>query len=663
MPLIEVKNLTFKYKNAIQPIINKLSLSIGPGEFVSIQGPSGSGKSTLLYLLAGFLHPNSGEVKFADLNLAKINDLKTAALRNEKMGFIFQHFHLLPRKSVLENILLPTNYPVETEQGSDSRDRAIELCEKLGLSDKIHDSPNKLSGGQQQRVAIARALLKKPRVLFADEPTGNLDSKTGQEIFKILEELTGEGISVVIITHDQALAARTKRRIQMRDGEIVSDDGQKKDTSVTAESQKSPRQVDFFLQLSRVLKVSWGELQRNRSRSFLTLLGIMFGVAAVSSMVTLGDYTKKNILKSYQDMGVNTFGLNGYPNYIVSASGKNSVFTGFQPTTDMKTTLKVFPQIAKWTPLLGGIPVMPIFGGKYLESAPAWGVNENALPIMQKELALGRNFHPLQIEQNRAVCIIGSDIKRQLFRHMSPINEWLLVRNNDRSYSCQIIGVLKPLQSSGGNEMENKSIYIPYGFYGIQASYWWEMELHQLLFEARPGTNIEKLSRAVANFFRMKYGETGEFYESTNAVMLSQMRKFLTLFTILLLFVSGLSLIVGCIGVSNMMTVSVSDRVSELGLRKAVGATNQSLRLQILCESSILCFVAGVIGILVGFVFQQTAIYGACKLFPKLPYTWEFNGVAALLAVGATFLSGYISGIGAAKKVEQLSVAEVLRSE
>ncbi len=144
---------------------------------------------------------------------------------------------------------------------------------------------------------------------------------------------------------------------------------------------------------------------------------------------------------------------------------------------------------------------------------------------------------------------------------------------------------------------------------------------------------------------------------------IAQMKKFLSLFTTLLLFVATLALVVGCIGVSNMMTVSVTERISEFGVRKALGATNRSLRLQILCESSILCLFAGCAGVAMGFLFQQTAIYAASKLFPKLPYSWEFNLWAVVLAMVATFFSGYISGLSAAKKVESLSVAEVLRSE
>lgn len=663
--VVEVDDLSFSYDPAKVEILKNLSLSIKPGEFVSVQGPSGSGKSTLLYLLAGFLSPTKGKVYFDAKDFASLSHLETAELRNQRMGFIFQHFHLLPRKSVLENILLPDDYPIEVESANSSRERAIELCERLGIGDKLDVPPNKLSGGQQQRVAIARALLRKPKILFADEPTGNLDSKTGLEIFNELERLTKEGIAVVIITHDKNLAAKTSRRIEMRDGEIVADQSTGEPPEPRDNSgELRRRKIPFGEQLKRLLGVAKGELQRNRSRSALTLLGILFGVAAVSSMVSLGEYTKRNLLKSYIDMGVNTFGVVGSPDWRRGFKAKTAVYQGFQHKADIEPLLKVFPQIKRWSPALGGSTVQPIFGGRYLESAIAWGVNESAVHIAKIDLIMGKNFHPLQIEQGRAVCIIGSEIYRQLFGHLYPINQWLMAKYDDLLFSCQVIGVMKPSGRSGEDaDADNKRIYLPYPYFMANAQNWWDATLHHILFEAHPGVNMERLSKAVVNFFKIKYGKTGFFYDSTNAVLISQMSKFILLFSILLFFVSTLSLIVGCIGVSNMMTVSVTERISEFGLRKAVGATNRSLRLQILCESTILCSIAGLAGVAMGFMFQQITIYGAHKMFPKLPYSWEFNIWAVLLALFATFLSGYISGLSAARKVEHLSVAEVLRSE
>lgn len=670
MSLVEARELTFSYRGSAQTVVKNLSLKIERGEFLSIQGPSGSGKSTLLYLLAGFLRPSGGHIFFDGQDLNSLDQEDTAIFRNRHMGFIFQQFHLMARKTVLENVLLSDLYPVEMERGAGEahREEAILLLQRLGLGDKMNVSPNQLSGGQQQRVAIARALLHRPQVLFADEPTGNLDSKTGAEIFKILEELAGEGITVVLITHDEHLAQKTGRRIEMRDGEIVADE--RKRPIVRKERDEKPKAWSLsppMRQMWKLTKIAWGELQRNRSRSILTLLGILFGVAAVSSMISLGDFTKRNMIRSYQEMGVNTFGVNGYENWMTDAKAKSAVFQGFQSHGDIDTLFRVFPDLNSWTPLFGsntagGIQV--IYGGKYLDGASLTGMNEDGLRLMRLSLASGRNFHALQVDEARSVCLIGSDIRRQLFEHRSPLNEWITIRLDERYFSCQVIGALKPIETAGSEAAyKNKQVYVPAPFFVMQATFWYNAALHSFLLESKPGVDIEKISKGVVKFFKNKYGDSGEFYESTNAAMISQMRKFLTLFTILLLFVATLSLVVGCIGVSNMMTVSVSERLSEFGLRKALGATDGSLRLQILYESSILCLFAGAAGVLTGFIFQQMAIYAASKLFPKLQYSWEFNFWAIAIAMAATFLAGYISGLSAAEKVERLSVAEVLRSE
>ncbi len=396
------------------------------------------------------------------------------------MGFIFQQFHLLPRKSVLENVLLSEVYPVElASRGEDWTERAKQLLTRLGLGDNLMFRPNKSSpGGQQQRVAMARALLQSPQVLFADEPTGNLDSKTGQEIFRILEELSKDGITVVLITHDEHLARRTARRIEMIDGEIISDE---KKALPAAPSGFRPKlkssRTPFFQQLGRIAKIAMGELHRNRSRSVLTLLGILFGVAAVSSMVSLGEYTKRNVLKSYQEMGVNTFGLNGYPNFSLYSTKPQMFFQGFQRDSDIGTLLKIFPELKRWSPIFGGnMGVQIIYGGKYIDSGSFFGINENGLGLMQREIAIGKNFHPLQVDQSRSVCVIGSEVQKQLFRKGWPLGEWLLIRYEDRFFSCQIIGVLKPSSSGTESEYKNKSVYVPDGFFIQQVTYWWDAD-------------------------------------------------------------------------------------------------------------------------------------------------------------------------------------------
>lgn len=199
-----------------------VDLGVGAGEFVAITGPSGSGKSSLLNLLGCLDRPSSGHYRLDGEAVATLDDERVSDLRSRKIGFVFQSFFLLPRLTVLENVLLPLRYARAADPGAAGRAR--QLLERVGLSDRLGHRPNELSGGQQQRAAIARALIRQPRLLLADEPTGNLDSKSTADVLKLFEELHGEGQTIVLVTHDADVAARAPRHVRLRDGRIEGDD-------------------------------------------------------------------------------------------------------------------------------------------------------------------------------------------------------------------------------------------------------------------------------------------------------------------------------------------------------------------------------------------------------------------------------------------------------
>lgn len=204
--------------------LSKISLRIETGELVALTGPSGSGKSTLMYILGLLDRPSSGQYLLDDHPTEELSEDERADLRNQKIGFVFQSFHLLSRATALRNVQMPLVYQRGVlHSAREIEQRAVASLARVGLQDRMHHQPNELSGGQRQRVAIARALVNNPRLLLADEPTGNLDSRTGNDILELFSALNREGVTIVIVTHDPALAARCRRKIRLVDGQIVED--------------------------------------------------------------------------------------------------------------------------------------------------------------------------------------------------------------------------------------------------------------------------------------------------------------------------------------------------------------------------------------------------------------------------------------------------------
>lgn len=671
-PYLRLENVNFSYKLQEQtvPALRGISLDVKQGEMVAIQGPSGSGKSTLLYLLGCMLKPDSGRIIVMGQDIGELSEVELAYFRNRKIGFVFQQFHLLPGTSVLGNILLPTIYPLEDplppgESPADLEKRATELATRLGLGQRLDHGPQQLSGGQQQRVAIARALIRDAPLILADEPTGNLDSKTSTEILQLLRELNREGKTVVIITHDPEVAAACDRVIWVRDGKVQ---GQQETTPAAAlepQEEMHLRRLNWWTLIRESAPRAWHNLQRNALRSFLTMLGVVVGVASVLSMLTLGSFTKEKILQSYATLGVNTLVFQAYPNWRLRAVDQPANrFSSLNLARDVFPLTSVFPEVKRFSPLYESYNHSAVYGGRSVENeVSVMGVNEDAFPITRRQLAMGSPIRSFHVKNQSSVCVIGFGLAQRLFQRRNPLGETLQIAVEESTFSCKVIGVSKPERGRSRRGDPDMQVYVPYTYFATLPIYWWYQQLHNLLIEVNPTHDVETAGQKVQGFFEHKYGKSGDFRASSDSVLVAQMKRFLNLFTLLLVSIAALSLLVGGMGITNMMLVSVSERFREIGLRKAMGASDSAIRQLFFAESLLLCGAAGVIGVVIGFVSYQTLIFLGSKFIKDLQFEWVFNPWAFGISLAAILITGVLSGLGPALRAEKLQVIEALRSE
>lgn len=671
MNMIKIKNLHFSYKTTdIEvPIFKNFSLEIKKGDFIAIKGPSGSGKSTLLYLIAGLLAFDSGEVLVEDKDVSKLSDLDLSILRNKRLSFIFQQFHLLPKASVIENIMLPRMYPVEEVKKELSKSLTGEqIAQRLGIGERLDHMPSQLSGGQQQRVAIARALINDPQILLADEPTGNLDSRSTAQIIEILQELHSEGKTIILITHDDEVAQVASKIYQLRDGKLVEDLGGTEQSISELESIKVNKSETIDTSISNYLKMFPLVLQnafRNKSRSILTMLGITVGVAAVCSMITLGNFTKRRILDSYADLGVNTIMFRGYPNWDIKATDDFPLkYQFFDWNKEILPLKKIFTDIKLISPSMSSWDATVSFAGKSIEKEPRlMGVSSDGLTVQGRRLIAGKGISSLNVDRKHSVCVIGHEVAKRLFVAISAIGQIIHISQNSSTFACKVIGVLEAKTSNKDWEKPNLQVFVPFTVFQSVSESWWSSQIMQMTIQLSARADVEKVGHAIRSFFENKYGTSGRFRVDSDSILIAQMKKFLTLFSILLTAIAIVTLCVGGIGIANMMLVSVSERLKEIGIRKSVGATHKSIRYQFLLESILLCSFAGLVGIVVGIVTYQSAIYGASELIEKLDYEWVFDWFAITLSLISIIIVGVISGIVPAIKAEKLQVIDALRSE
>ena len=658
--IVEIRDLYFKYEQLKAPLFQSFNMNIERGDFVVIDGISGSGKSTLLYLIAGFLQFQKGQIFINELPINRLKDLDLSVLRNRCIGFVFQEFYLLPQLTALENILLPTFYTIENKKSDYFKDRAKNLADQLGIGDCLLYKPSQLSGGQSQRVAIARALINDPDILLIDEPTGNLDATSTGQVLELLHKLHLQGKSIVLVTHEKDIAS--SKALTLKDGQLISQKTKDNFNKLPLpypknfKGETSLKARRFF---QRTFLLSLKNISQNKMRSLLTMLGVVIGVATLFSMITLGNFTKSKLLDDY--VRANTFTLIGEYNWPKTADKVNIPFQSFDWETELLYLKQKLPDIHRISPYLIDRGLTVIFAGRSIENTPTLiGVSEEGLDIVGRHLLAGADINVHHVEGRHSVCVIGFEVGRRLFSNVSPIGQMLYLSKRDyNTFSCRVIGLLDD-KTSNDSSHPNLEVYIPFTNFQMFSSVS-GAQIKRVAVQVKDGRDVEKVKQIVQNFFESKY--EGVFSVGSDDLLLDQLKKFLILFSVLLGVVALVSLLIGGMSIANMMLITVSERFKEIGIRKAIGATNSSIRNQFLLESIILCGVAGVIGIILGMCIYQSAIYGASQFIDDLEFQWVFDSIAFLLSFISILLVGILSGLFPAIRAEKLQVIDILRSK
>ena len=459
--VIRVENVTRTYHVGDVDIhaLRGVSLIVERGEFIAIMGSSGSGKSTLMSILGCLDRPSSGSYYFEGVDVAHLSEPDLARLRSERLGFVFQSFNLLPRTSAIENVALPLFYAAS---GSSRRavrfERAQAALSHLGLGDRARNTPGQLSGGQQQRVALARALINTPSLLLADEPTGNLDSRTSHEIMETLQSLNREqGVTIVVVTHEVDIAAYADRTVTMRDGQIISDHrasraaqpprraiGEPVGASVSPlrpgeAPTVAPRLSSSFWSFgSMIIAAAIQALFRNKMRSSLTMLGVFIGVAALIAMVAVGQGANDAVRKQIESLGTNLVVV------VPGARTAGGARGGFGSASTL--TVSDAQAIRREASTVGEVGYLIRQSGQVQYANQNWttsiqGITSNYPPLTNWEIAEGRDISAEDDSQAALVAVIGQTVQRQLFgADQSPIGAVVQVKG----VPLRVVGILAP---------------------------------------------------------------------------------------------------------------------------------------------------------------------------------------------------------------------------
>lgn len=657
----------------IQALVD-VDLRVAPGEWLAITGPSGAGKSTLLNVIGCLDRPTSGSYCFEGMDVATLSDHERAGLRSRRIGFVFQSFHLLPHRSVLENVMLAEVYRKEGRYGR--RRRALAAIDRVGLSHRVDFLPTKLSGGERQRVAIARALVGAPALLLCDEPTGNLDSKSTENILDLFTQLNHQGLTLVIVTHDELVARRASRRVQIIDGRLTDVAGSLPSPSLLSPSLLSPSlgsdsaKGDNVVGERRWVRLPFWQKRRGRrpvgqsgialrdlfdeavagmftrpGRMALTVVGIVIGLAALVATLGLSRTAGNRIISQFDELAATEI-------WVTPQSNATGVPAGLGPVIPWDAAAR----LQRLNGVVAAGTVSEINVGDALVSASpvkdpqrqtafkltVQAAAPEAFAAVRAVLASGRLPDAGHSARADRVAVLGPEAARRL--RIGDVAPLPAIAIGDQIYL--VIGILRTVARQPDLL---GSVIIPEGTarrdFGLATP-------GSVIVETRIGATA-LLARQTPLALRpddpaaLKVEFSPEPQRVRDAVQQD--------LNVMLLLLGGLSLIVGAIGIGNITLVSVIERTGEIGLRRALGATRGHIAVQFLCESATLGIIGGTLGASLGVLVVVTV--AAYQL-----WTPVLDPAAPLLAPLMGGAIGLVAGLYPALRAAHLEPVEAFRN-
>lgn len=615
--LIELKGVSRTYGNGDQTrtVLKNVDLTIVAGEMVAIIGASGSGKSTLMNIMGCLDVPNRGDYYIDGQNAACLSPDELARVRREHIGFIFQRYHLIPDLSALGNVEIPAIY-ANSERDS-RRQRATALLGRLGLEGREHHKPCELSGGQQQRVSIARALINGGKIILADEPTGALDSQSGQEVLAILNELNRRGHTVVMVTHDMKVARHAKRIIELCDGEIIADSGGCVSATETLPKTNRIRQSYWKTLLDRTresMQMALKAMKTHRLRTTLTMIGIVFGIASVVTVVALGEGARQETLEEIKSLGTNVVSI--YPGQDLFDDSIESIRT-LVPADANALAKQGF--IDSVSPEVSASDNIRFLGKSAIASIN--GVGREHFRVKGIELLQGTTFR----DDRNALqeVIIDENTRKAIFDNtgLQALGQIVFLG----SVPARVVGIAK---SNNRSDASNRiTVWMPYStvMYRIVG----KPVLTGISVRLKDNVDNEAAISAISQLLTRRHG-----IKDFQLYNFEQIRKSIEhtsmTFSILILMVACISLMIGSIGVMNIMLISVTERTHEIGVRMAVGARRSDIMQQFIIEAVLVCLIGGALGIALSYITGALFNALADGIFAAI-YSWQ-------AAVAAFFL-------------------------